>query len=98
MENILIDVAIPADRNVTQMEAEKKFKYKEFLYREITNVEHDVFEHTGKNWSHWNSNKICKEKFGSHARKTFNRFTTKGSYTRNITQNTEKYCSQKFEP
>jgi hypothetical protein len=24
---ILIDVAIPADRNVTQMEAEKKLKY-----------------------------------------------------------------------
>jgi hypothetical protein len=29
-----------------------------------------------------------KEEFGSHTMKPFNRFTTKGSYTRNITHNT----------
>ena len=29
-----------------------------------------------------------KEKYGSHTRKTFNRFITKDSYTRNITHNT----------
>jgi len=29
------------------------------------------------------------KKFGCHIRKTFDRFTTKGSYTRNITHNTE---------
>ena len=30
-----------------------------------------------------------KEKFGIHTRKTFDRFTTKDSYTWNITHNTE---------
>ena len=30
-----------------------------------------------------------KEKFGSYTRKTFDRFTTKDSYTWNITANTE---------
>jgi len=33
--------------------------------------------------------KKLKEKFGSCTRKTFDRFTTKDSYTWNITHNTE---------
>ena len=33
--------------------------------------------------------KSFKNIFGSHTRKTFNRFTTKESYTWNITHNTE---------
>jgi len=41
------------------------------------------------NWSHWNSNEKLKEKFGSCTRKKFDRFTTKDSYTWNITHNTE---------
>jgi len=32
---------------------------------------------------------IIKEKYGSGTRKTFDRFTTKDSYTWNITHNTE---------
>jgi len=44
---------------------------------------------TSKNWSHQNSNRRFKEKSASHTRKTFNRFTTKDSYTWNITHNTE---------
>ena len=44
---------------------------------------------TSNNWSHWNSNEKLKEKFGSCTRKTFDRFTTKDSYTWNITHNTE---------
>jgi hypothetical protein len=35
-----------------------------------------------------NNNKF-KEKFGKYARKTFDKFTTKDSYTWNITHNTE---------
>jgi hypothetical protein len=62
------------------------------------NVEHDVYEYTGKNGSHWNSNKSFKEKFGSHARKAFNRFTTKDSYARNITYSTESTAVRKFNP
>jgi hypothetical protein len=41
------------------------------------------------NWSHWNSNEKLKEKFGSGTGKTFDRLTTKDSYTWNITHNTE---------
>jgi hypothetical protein len=41
------------------------------------------------NLSHWNSNDKLKEKFGSCTRKTLDRFTTKDSYTWNITHNTE---------
>ena len=36
-----------------------------------------------------NSNEKPKEKFGSCTRKTFDRFTTKDSYTWNITHHTE---------
>jgi hypothetical protein len=82
-------VAIPADKNVVQKEAEKKFEIQEFMYRYTTNVEPEMHDYTSNNWSHWNSNKKLKEKFGSCTRKTFNRFTTKYSYTWNITHNTE---------
>ena len=44
---------------------------------------------TSNNWSHWNSNEKLKEKFGNYTRKTLDRFTTKDSYTWNITHNTE---------
>jgi len=44
---------------------------------------------TSNNWSQWNSNEKLKEKFGNRTRKTFDRFTTKDSYTWNITHNME---------
>ena len=47
----LIDVAIPADRNVVQKEAEK-FKIQVFMYRDTTNVEPEMYDCTGNNWSH----------------------------------------------
>ena len=81
----LIDVAIPADRNVVQKEAENKLKHK----RDKSNVEPEMYDYTSNNWSHWNSNVRLKEKFGSCTRETFDRFTTKDSYTWNITHNTE---------
>jgi len=67
------------------------------MYRDTTNLVHEMYDYMyvcmyymyGKNWIQWNSNKTFKEKFGSHARKTFDRFTTKDSYAKNITQNTE---------
>ena len=52
----LIDVTIPADRNVVQKEAEKKLKCKRFLYTDTTNVEPEMYDCTSNNWSHWNSN------------------------------------------
>ena len=65
----------------------KEVKIQEFMYRGTTNVEPEMYDYT--NWSHWNSNEKPKEKFGSCTRKTFDRFTTKDSYTWNITHNTE---------
>ena len=53
----LMDVAIPADRNVVQKEAEKKLKYvQEFVYRDTANMEPEMYDHTSNNWSHWDSN------------------------------------------
>ena len=79
-------MAIPADRNVVQKEAEKKLKYNSLC---IANVEPEMYDCTGNNWSHWNSNEKLKEKFGNCTGKTFDRFTTKDSYTWNSTHNTE---------
>jgi hypothetical protein len=59
----------------------KEPKVQEFMYRDTMNVEHEMYNYTGSNWSHWNSNKRFKEKFGSHTRKTFSRYTTEDSYT-----------------
>ena len=92
---MFVDVTVPADRNVTQTKAENKW-IQEFTPTDKTNVEHEMYGYTGNNWSHRNCNKRFKEKFVSHIRKTFNRFTTKDSYTRNITQY-GKYCSLEGE-
>ena len=62
---------------------------KDNVYRDTTNVEPEMYDCTSNNWSHWNSNKKLKEKFGNYTRKTLDRFTTKDSYTWNITHNTE---------
>jgi len=67
----------------------KEVKIQEFMYRDTTNVEPEMYDCTSDNWSHWNSNEKLKENFGSSTRKTFDRFTTKDSYTWNITHNTE---------
>jgi len=48
--------------------------------------------------SHRNSNKRFKEKFGSRSRKMFSVFTTKDSYTWNITHNTENFTVGNFKP
>ena len=61
----------------------------EFMYRDKTNVQPEMYDYNSNNWSHWNSNEKPKEKFGSCTRKTFDRFTTKDSYTWNITHNME---------
>jgi len=61
----------------------------ECMYRDTTNVEPEMYDCTSNNWSHWNSNEKLKEKFVNYIRKTFDRFTTKDSYTWNITHNTE---------
>ena len=69
----------------------KEIKIQEFMYRDTTNVEPEmyVYDCTSNNWSHCNNNEKVKEKFGNCTRKKFDRFTTKDSYTWNITHNTE---------
>jgi hypothetical protein len=57
------------------------------MYRDTMNVEHEMYDYTGNNWGHRNSNKRFKEKFGSHSMKTFNRFTTNDSCTWSTTHN-----------
>jgi hypothetical protein len=67
----------------------KEVKIQEFMYRDTTNVEPEMYDYTGNNYSHLNSNEKLKEKFGSCTRKTFDSFTTKDSSIWNITHNTE---------
>ena len=67
----------------------KEVKIQEFVYTDATNVEPEMYDCTSNNWSHWNSNEKLKGKFGSCTGKTFDRFTTKDSYTWNRTHNTE---------
>ena len=72
----------------------KEVEIKEFIYRDTTNVEPEMYDYTKNNWSHWNSNEKLEEIFGSCTGKTLDRFTTKDSYTWNIIR---KYCSVKLE-
>jgi len=84
-----IDVAIPADRNVVQKEAEKKLKYKSLCIeiQRIWNLKCTIVPviigATGI------VKRSLKKNFGNYTRKTLDRFTTKDSYTWNITHNTE---------
>jgi hypothetical protein len=41
----------------------REFKIQEFVYRDATNVEPEMYDCTSNNWSHWNSNEMLKEKF-----------------------------------
>jgi hypothetical protein len=89
MMMIKINMAIPEDRYVTQKEAENKLKHKSLCteIKRMWNMKYMI--NTSGNWSHRNWDKRFREIFESHARKTFNRFTTKDSCTWNITRNTE---------
>jgi hypothetical protein len=85
---IPINVAIPAERNVMHKEAEQKLKYKSLCIeiQQMWNIKHMIIPViTGATGI---VTKRFKEEFGSHTRKTFNRFTTKDRYTWNITLNT----------
>jgi hypothetical protein len=58
-------------------ESGKEVKIQEFMYRDTTSVEPEMYDYTSNNWSHWNSNEKFQKKFESCTRKTFDRFTTK---------------------
>ena len=56
------------------------------MYRDTANVEPEMCDYTNNNGIVTRS---LRKKFGSCTRKTFDRFTTKDSYTWNITHTTE---------
>jgi len=47
----------------------KEVKIQEFMHTDTTNVEPEMYDYTGNNWSHWNSNEKLKEKSVSSTRK-----------------------------
>ena len=57
----------------------KEVKIQEFMHRDKTNVETEMYDCTSNNWSHWNSNEKLKEKILSCTRKKLVRFTTKAA-------------------
>jgi hypothetical protein len=69
------------DRNVIQMEAEKKLKYKNLKYRNSANVEHDMLCHTSNHWGHGNYKQKFK-KSGNNIKTTCNRYSTKTAVLR----------------
>ena len=76
-------------QNVCANGSRNEVKIQEFVYKDKTNVEPEMYDCTSNKWSHWNSNENLKEQFGNYTRKTLDRFTTKDSYIWNITHNTE---------
>jgi len=86
-------VTIPADGNVIQKAAENKLQYN-ILCTEIQ----QMYDNTGNDWNHRNSNKMFTETFGSRTGKTFNRFGKKDSRTWNITHNTESTAVWNLKP
>ena len=67
----------------------KVVEIQEFMYRDTTNMEPEMYDYTNNNWSHRNNNEKLKEKFETCTRKILDIFTIKDSYTWNITHNTE---------
>ena len=60
----------------------KKVKIQEFVYRDTTNVEPEMYDYTSNNWNHRNSKEKLKEKSISCTRKTFDRIITKDAILR----------------
>jgi hypothetical protein len=57
-----------ADRNYAHKEAERKMT-QEFMYRDTTNMEYEMYDYTGNNWRQWNSNKSLKKNLEALPRK-----------------------------
>jgi hypothetical protein len=74
---------------ITRTTTHKNNNKQEIMCSYTKNREHEMYDCTGNNWSHRNSNKRLKEKFGSRTGRTFGRCSTKDGCTWNITHNTE---------
>jgi hypothetical protein len=85
---MLIDVAVPGDRNVIKKEAEKILKYRAYN----RNTAHVECKNTGvaiNNRSNWNHFKILKKILEQHTRKARYQGTTENSYTGHSTHTSE---------
>jgi len=69
---MLIDVAIPGDRNVIKKEDEKIFIYKDLIIEIHAHVECESKSDTGNNRDDWNYFKITQKIPEQHNRKTLN--------------------------
>ena len=58
---ILIDVAIPVVRNITYKDSRKEKKVQEIMHRNITNVDHEIYDYTGKNGATGIATKVSKK-------------------------------------
>ena len=47
----------------------KDVKIQEFMYRDTTNVEPEIYDYTNNNWSHWNNNEKLRKNLESVPRK-----------------------------
>jgi hypothetical protein len=83
----LIDVAMPADRNVIKKEAEKILKYKD-LITEIQGM-WNVKTKTSYNRSNWNHFKILQKILKQRTRKARYQGTTENSYIGHSTHTAE---------
>jgi hypothetical protein len=90
---LLIDVAMPSDKNVIQKEAKKKLKYKDLSIEIQRMWNKKCFVIICNHWSYRN----CEQKFtkisGNNTRTTLNRFPTKNCHNRNITHHKESATS-----
>jgi hypothetical protein len=95
---LLIDVAIPSDRNVIQKESEKRLKYKNLSIeiQRMWNMKFFVIPviigATGI------VTRGLKKIPGNNTRKVFDKFSTKNSCTRNITHYKESATIRKLKP
>ena len=58
---MLIDVAIPGDRNVIKKEAEKILKHKDLTIESTAHVDCKNKGDTSNNWSDWNHFQIIQK-------------------------------------
>jgi len=89
-----LDVAIPADRNFTQNEAEKKLKYIG-LCTKTMKAEHEMHNYNGKYCNHRSGNKGFKKCLKPYQENI--RFTTKRQLHLQHQTQYGKYCSLKLE-
>ena len=47
---------------MSRKESRKETKIKGFMYGDTTQVQHEMYNYTGNNWSHQNGNRRFKEK------------------------------------